>query len=108
VVGSLGALYRFGCDRVGSMTYIRTDGRTDAWLTRYTYTYIHMAGVRFDWLRYEMNEGNGMEGRQVRKRDDRFGGFGRVGARGGKGRREKGRGRGRGAERVHKRGSRAE
>ena len=40
-VGSLGALYRFGFDRIGSMTHIRTDGR----MAHSLHIYIHMAGV---------------------------------------------------------------
>jgi hypothetical protein len=72
--------------------------------------YIHMAGVRFDLLRHEMNEG--MEDWQVRKSDDRFVRAGGEMEKGGWGKREKGRERGRRggerAERVHKRGSRAE
>jgi hypothetical protein len=39
VVGSLGALYRFGFDRVGSMTYIRTDGRTHGPLVTHIHTW---------------------------------------------------------------------
>jgi hypothetical protein len=42
VVGSLGALYRIGLDRIGSMTYIRTDGRTHGSLV----THIHTHGRR--------------------------------------------------------------
>jgi hypothetical protein len=37
VVGSSGALYRFGLDRIGSMTYIRTDGR----MAHSLHIYIH-------------------------------------------------------------------
>jgi hypothetical protein len=43
------------------MTYIRTDAWTHGRMAHSLHIYIYMAGVRFDWLRHEMNERKGRQ-----------------------------------------------